>query len=383
MPGGNLWTPEEVRVLAEAIMRGFSMRERIEFFRSKIPNTDRSDASIAKASSDNQKVRELVSEMRQRGVMAVDSQYGAPDAGKLDGPPLISTKHRPVPTEDLWQRAEKRTAAAVEVAKDRNKAIIAFATQKPIALSFISDQHISESAPVYLSRMREDAEIIRDTPGLYAVLGGDGIDNHIKHRAAIVNSASVPGNEYKLYAHYLKMFGYKLVAAVSGNHDDWTHDIAGVDVVAMLAERERIFYAPDYLQLAVVLQSPDGEHSQQYQVRIRHQYRYNSSLNNTHSMKRMWEMDEHDFDIGVLCHLHDAAMEPFRKHGEWRWAFRPGSYQMTSGHSRRYGYNFSHPTCPTVILHPTKREMIGFIDVRQAASYLRYLNSNWPDTDWS
>ena len=231
--------------------------------------------------------------------------------------------------------------------------------------------------------MREDAELIRDTSGLYAVLGGDGIDNHIKHRSAVINSASVPGNEYRLYAHYLRMFGTKLVAAISGNHDDWTHDLGGVDVVSMLAERERLFYAPDYLQLSVVIQSVDGDQRQEYQVRIRHQYRYNSSLNNTHGMKRMWEMDERDFDIGVLCHLHEPAMEPFKKHGEWRWAFRPGSYQVTSGHSRRYGYNFSQPTCPTVILHPTKREMIGFLDVRQAASYLKYLRADWPNTDWS
>ena len=90
----------------------------------------------------------------------------------------------------------------------------------------------------------------------------------------------------------------------------------------------------------------------------------------------MWEMDEHNFDIGVVCHHHEAAMEPFKKHGEWRWAFRPGSYQHTTGHGRRYGYGWSEPACPTVILWPGEKRMLGFLDVREAAGYLTYLRNN-------
>ena len=363
MAGGRAFEDAEIRIIAESKIEGLGsdqIHERLE-----AAGYNRSRGSVAKHMS-HPRVKEHI----QR-VMAQNP----------DLPPVVTRKLTPDAVAEhqdpakLWERAKQVTSAQITYQRDRHEAEIGFLTNKPIALVFASDQHITQSGPVNLEQMEADAKLVADTPGMYAILGGDGVDNHIKHRAALVNSGSVPGREWVLYDHYLGMFGSRLAAMVSGNHDDWTHDFAGIDMVQRIAERRRIFYAPDYVVLNVRLKTDPDEEGTTYRVKIRHQYRYGSSFNQTHSLKRMWEMDDHDFDIGVLCHLHEAAMEPFKKHGKWRWAFRSGSYQHTSGHSRRYGYGWGQPSCPTAIIWPGQMRMLGFLDVRDAAGYLTYLRA--------
>jgi hypothetical protein len=365
MAGGNLWTDEEYRIIAKC--RATAKASVKEISKAlKDSGYERGPTAVGKMRY-HPKVQEYLELIR--------AEYGdeLPTITPKADPEIVAQHNDPA---QMWERAKQVTSAQIAYQKDRHEAEVGYVTKKPIALTFISDQHISQGGVSNLERMEEDARLVSETPGMYAVLGGDGVDNHVKHRAALVNSGSVPGKEWILYDHYLGIFGSRIAAMISGNHDDWTHDFVGIDMVQRLAEKRRIFYAPDFVLLSVVLKDTPEDEGVTYRVKLRHQYRFNSSLNNTHSMKRMWEMDEHDFDIGVICHLHDAAMEPFKKHGKWRWAFRPGSYQHTTGHSRRYGYGWSEPACPTVILWPGEKRMLGFLDVREAASYLTYLRQN-------
>lgn len=365
MAGGAPWTDEEFRIVARCRAVGKASVKEIKQALLEA-GYERGPASIDKARY-HTKAQDFLEEIR--------SEMG-------DEPPLIVPKADPeivsahTDPAKLWEKAKQVTNAQIAYQRDRHEAEVGYITKKPIALTFISDQHISQGGIVNLERMEEDARLVAETPGMYAILGGDGVDNHIKHRAALVNSGSVPGKEWVLYDHYISIFGSRVAAMISGNHDDWTHDFAGVDMVQRLAEKRRIFYAPDFVVLKVALKSSQEDEGVSYAVKIRHQYRYNSSFNQTHALKRMWEMDEHDFDVGVVCHHHEAAMEPFKKHGKWRWAFRPGSYQHTTGHGRRYGYGWSEPACPTVILWPGEKRMIGFLDAREAAGYLTYLRNN-------
>jgi hypothetical protein len=371
------FTEAELELLARSVALRWSIPETMQRLEGISP-VPRTVTSLVK--------RRNYDSVRQRAEQM--KELLAEREAKLDGEgftvaPKVRDEDKPSASE-IWERAKAVTARATRYARDRHHAEVGFVTSRPIGVSFVSDQHIAESGPVNLTRMEEDAKLIRDTPGLYAVLGGDGADNHIKHRAAMVNSGSSPGREWVLYDHYLGIFGTHLLGLISGNHDGWTHDLTGVDVVQMLAERRRLFYAPDYMTLAIKLKrSAEDEESVEYRVKIRHQYRYNSSFNLTHAVKRMWEMDQDDFDVGVICHNHEAALEPFVKMGRTRLALRPGSYQHTTGYSRRFGYPWTNPTCPTVILHPTKKEALGFVDVWQAAGYLRYLRETWPLSDWT
>jgi hypothetical protein len=362
MAGGVLWSAAEYRIIAQCRVAGKSSIKQIQQALEAQGYT-RGHATIAERRYFPE-VQQMVEEIRT----SLDDPSPSVEP-KVD--PAVQAAHQD--PAQLWEKAKAVTTAQIAYQRDRHEAEIGYVTNKPIALVFVSDQHISQGGVVNLERMEADARLVADTPGMYAILGGDGVDNHIKHRAALVNSGSIPGKEWVLYDHYISIFGSRVAAMISGNHDDWTHDFAGVDMVQRIAEKRRVFYAPDFVVLNVTLKPRPEDEGVSYKVKIRHQYRYNSSFNQTHALKRMWEMDEHDFDVGIVCHHHEAAMEPFRKHGKWRWAFRPGSYQHTTGHGRRYGYGWSEPSCPTIVLFPDDKRMVGFLDVHDAAGYLNYL----------
>lgn len=270
------------------------------------------------------------------------------------------------PVEETWKRAEERNNRAIRKALHQSE----FSFRVPerhCFLSFISDMHISLDATCDLKRMREDAEHIRNTPGCYCVLGGDQVDNHIKHRSAVLASRSTPSDQYLLLEYYLDILGPKCLLMVSGNHDDWTTQTAGVDVLSRIARDKRIFYAPDeaFLRLAVG--------SQTYLIGMRHQYRMNSSFNQTHACKQWLRNGSREWDIGAIGHHHETAIEEFEYRGQMRWACRPGSYQITSAYSRQLGYNAATPTTPTFLLHGDERRIDGFTWVQRATTIAQKL----------
>lgn len=272
----------------------------------------------------------------------------------------------PMPIDELWDRAAEINDRKIQEAVNLHNFEAAFHDNLPIAVSFASDQHISVGNTVDLKQMKADAELIASTDGMSVVCVGDAIDGHIKHRAAMLHARSTPGDQYKLLDYYLGIIQEKLLVLVSGNHDDWTNQFAGVDVLKMLADKNRVMHAPDEARIRVQLPG----HA--YEIAARHQYRFNSQLNQTHSLKQWFKMGSAAFDIGVLAHLHELAMEPVTLHGLERWVCRPGSYQITSAYSRQLGFNPVNPSCPTFILYPDRRDIVGFTGLRHAARFLTY-----------
>jgi hypothetical protein len=299
-------------------------------------------------------------------------------AGKLPEPrthiaPIITSLAEPAESpKEMWERAKKATTRDVKRARSLRLADVAIPDALPIGLTVVSDQHLRESGPVDVARMEADAYRTRDTDGLYALLGGDGTDNHVKHRAAMAAGGSAPRREWQLYDHYLSMFRpehgpSKILAMISGNHDEFGKDMTGMDEVARLAKDHRLFYAPDEIVLTVTVGTVP------YRVKVRHQYRYNSSFNKLHTVQRLWDMGDDDFDIGIVCHHHEGTVGDFAKHGRTIYAARPGSYQITSGYGRRYGFPLTSPTCPTFILYPDRFKIVAFRDIEDAAFHLTAL----------
>lgn len=266
---------------------------------------------------------------------------------------------------ELWQRVEEENARHIAKALDSHKFTATFDRNDPIAIAAKSDQHIAPGTPVDMARMRSDAEYVRDTPNLFSTWAGDGVDNHIKHRSATIAARSQPGDQWKHYDYLMLIEREKLLALICGNHDAWTDQFAGVDMVKWLAEKNALCYAPDEARLTVKVGS------QEYKIAFRHQYRMNSTFNQTHAVKQWQRLGDDAFDVGIIGHHHEPAIESFVYRGKECWAARPGSYQITSAYSRMYGYNSTYPTCPTFVLFPDKRKIVGFSDMRDAGVYLK------------
>lgn len=269
--------------------------------------------------------------------------------------------------ESAWKKSEDDSARRIARAAKLTQLVTRFEEKKPVAVAFVSDQHVAPGTPVDFRRMREDAELIAATEGLYAVLGGDAVDNHIRILPAMLASRSQPEDQWHLFNYYLEIFADKVLAMVAGNHDLWTNQVAGVDVLRMIADRQKVRYSQSEAYLALDVAGVP------YKIGVRHQYRMNSSFNQTHSVKQWMRLGEEEFDVGCVCHHHEASQESFLYRGKHRVAIRPGSYQVTSAYSAQYGWNRSVPLCPTVIFFPGERRLQAFFDVRDAAEALTWL----------
>ncbi len=297
---------------------------------------------------------------------------GPPPATKTGPTPADVEEMRRAADEDdesldvVWQREEVRSARAIR--KAQTAASFQWtAPNKSLLLAFVSDMHIAPGTPVDFRRMREDAELIRDTPGCFAVLAGDQVDNHIKHKSAMLAARSQPEDQYRLFEYYLSILGPKCLVVTSGNHDDWTNQFAGVDVLGRIVRDRRVFYSPDEAWLDLTVGT------QKYVVGVRHQYRFGSQFNQTHTVKQWLRLGPREFDVGVIGHHHEAAIEQHIYRDRFRWVARPGSYQITSSYSRQFGFPNAIPTCPTFLFHGDEREITGYKSVRAMAKSYRVL----------
>lgn len=262
--------------------------------------------------------------------------------------------------QEAWRAAAREARRVIRKAVDGSR----FAWRAPgkhLLLTVLSDLHIGSPATDY-DAMERDARLIRSTPNCYCVLAGDQVDNHLKHRGAIINSEMAPSKQYLLFEYWLRMVGDRCLVVTSGNHDAWTVSHAGVDVLARIVQERRVFYARHeaYLDLQVG--------GQTYVVGVRHQYRLNSSFNQTHSPKQWLRLGEREFDVGVIGHHHEHALESTVYRGRARYVTRPGSYQVTSGYSADLGYNRSVPTCPTFLLRGDAHKVTAWDSLADVAA---------------
>lgn len=354
------YLPEETAILKAVIREGGTFHDAVRQIPERSPDALRKKMVLLRQKSPAQSTQspDTTPEIRE----ALASYTGKKPNVKPTVEPEWKELDEP---QTRWALAEKENAKKIEHALKRSLFSVDFPDTDPVAFSFISDQHIAPGTPVDLERMRKDAETIAETPNAYALLGGDGVDNHIKHRGAIIAARSQPGDQYELFEHYLGTFSDSILALISGNHDAWTDQTAGVDMIQAIAKRQKICYCPAEAHLAVTVGG------QRYDVSFRHQYRFNSSMNQCHAVKQWYRFGERQFDIGCVCHHHEPSIESFIAHGFERWACRPGAYQISSAYSRQYGYNSTYPTCPTFILYPGERRIAGFQDLQMGLRFLR------------
>lgn len=307
-------------------------------------------------------VTDLELEKRDMEIAALRQKLKIAEGTRPEVVPAYSAPPSQSP-EARWKAAEADNAEHI-----RKALLMAhFSVQlpeEPVAIVFVSDQHISIGNTVDLARMRADAELIAANEGVFAVLGGDATDNHIKHRSAVLAARSQPSDQYELFEWYLSIFAHRVLVAISGNHDLWTNQLAGVDVLSGLLKQQRVCYAPDEALLTVKVGG------QPYKIGMRHQYRMNSTMNQTHCVKQ-WMRNDEDMDIGCIGHHHVGAVEPFYQHGLERWTCRPGSYQITSAYSRQYGFGSTRPTCPTFVIFPDRRKIVGFHQLEDGLLFLK------------
>jgi hypothetical protein len=234
----------------------------------------------------------------------------------------------------------------------------------------MADVHSGASGVDYVA-FESDVELILRTPGLYVVLAGDIIDNMIKHLASVLANAMSPEQQWAWLAGLLTRLLPKLLAIVGGNHEAWTAAFSGYAPLKQFADRLAVPYDSDEVLLKIILEKAT------YDIVIRHKYRFNSSDNPSHSVKKLWTFGDYDFDVGVVGDKHVATVEPFVRHQQTKWVLRPGTYQVYSGFAKRGGFHGGIPVTPVAVFLPDRKDLHGFANMEWGVRTLKGLRHEY------
>lgn len=259
--------------------------------------------------------------------------------------------------------------ARLELQKRQLKRFWKAPIEGPVGITVMADIHWGADYVDY-ETLERDIDLICNTEGLYVLLAGDAIDNSIKHITAIINQGMSPKYQWKWYEDLLARLSSKLIGVIGGNHEAWTRLITGSDPLKQLADLKNVIYDPDQLEFSV------GVGNEVYKWLVRHKYRFNSSDNASHSVKKMYDHLKH-FEVGAICDKHEYTCEPFAKNGEMKWAIRPGSYQIFSEFGNTRGFRDALPVSPVLVMDSDSHSMHGTVDIPWGVSLIQQKRSEW------
>ena len=251
----------------------------------------------------------------------------------------------------------------------QTRATIRLDETKPIGLAFTGDWHLGGKGIDY-DLFREDADLLEKTDGLYAVGMGDYKENYLAggHRGAQYEQIIQPGMQDEVVRYYMQKLRETFLLLVRGCHDDWSKKEGDQDFVATMAAEAEAVNLWHGGNLCIKLQG------QTYTGHLRHKYKYESSLNTTNAMRRMFEI-RGEADFAAIAHLHNPEVNMRHLMGKDRVMLRSGSYKKWDEHGQKVAGYQGAPGVPVLVLSPDKHEMIPFRDLRPAIHYLNAVRS--------
>lgn len=304
-----------------------------------------------------------VKRYRNRVGIDPDETPPAPDP-MIDGE---TADYREADPAEVWAELERKSLARARRKREQPPRRLAF-EHGPVSLVFLGDLHIGGSGVDY-ALAREHAEIIADTPGMYAVVMGDMLDNFVHAWCVSIRkqtTTSIP-QEWAAVRYWLGLIAPKLVAVVDGNHDQWTTSLAGIDYFreVVAAARPGALYAQDDMHVSLSVGAAT------WPMRLRHKWMGSSIYNPTHAQERAQKWDQ-DFLIGVGAHTHTGAFaRSFNAGGREGWAIQVGTYKVEDDYPRRMGFPINNGRKPVILTLYEDGASMATTDIRRAAEMLR------------
>ena len=238
--------------------------------------------------------------------------------------------------EEVWRLALQKSEKKKIIEQSKNEQEIVF-EHGPICLVWLADLHLGDTGVDY-ARLDQDINMILETPGTYACIVGDLVNNFIMGRLKDVRFGAEfsISEEWVLAKRVLKKLAPRLLLSVAGNHDLWTFALTGVDYLKEIHDQinPNILYAKYNASVKIVV----GGNVQQ--VRVRHVWKGFSQYNPTHGIEWAAKFDQgRPFDIGVAAHTHASSLyRQFNNGGKTGHALLCGSYKVYDDYADRGGF---------------------------------------------
>ena len=273
--------------------------------------------------------------------------------------------------EEVWERAKREYGILHKYHEKRRNQKITF-DQKRIGIVWIADLHLGDNGVDY-ERLERETLLIRQTPNMYAMLGGDVANSFILGKMARIRNESnfsIP-NEFALFAYWLELIQPALLVVVAGNHDNWFSMLTGIDYFRSVVEKltPKVLYDQD----EVVFTLDVG--GWQRIVKARHKWRGNSQYNSTHAIEKAPKFGTL-FHIGLGGHIHRggfARQFEVSDSGEMveAYALMAGTYKRYDGYARRLGFEQTNDfTAVGLIVDGERHTMTGYTNLEAMANDL-------------
>lgn len=245
---------------------------------------------------------------------------------------LTPASRKPSATE-LFEDAERHQLRDSDKIALRYSQEIIIPDSRPVLLVLLSDVHFGNAHTDYV-QARKDAELVRDTDGVYAAFLGDLVDAWITQELSRIQREQpmTLHRELMLAEAWLSMMADKLVAVVSGNHDLRVYEAAGLDLLAGMLSRVKTLYDQHEINCTMRL----GKAS--WRWKLRHEWKHRSQGNPSNSMEWDNRYNDGTWDFAVGGHTHTPTLlRPFIDHthdGRKKAAIQLGSYSLDSPYGR-------------------------------------------------
>lgn len=258
-------------------------------------------------------------------------------------------------------------------AKEKNKIEVGqkiYLPELPVGLVLLADIHGGGKCDY--QAIFDDVELVKTTKGVYCGVCGDITDNFIIGKlAAIQNKQPTTfAMEVKFAEWFIEEIKSKLLFWISGNHDNWTYKVSGIDIYKKYLENVNCLY--DRHQ--VVFDLKYGKFSQRFF--IRHKFKYKSIYNPTHGEETSWERIGIDFDIVIGSHYHQACLfREFVKADKKRLAILMGTYKIKDEYAEELGFAKSYGTGSCMLVYDRNYNRYQFDNLLQGIDFLKYLQT--------
>ena len=249
---------------------------------------------------------------------------------------------------------------------------------KNVEIVPIGDGHLGESE-CDISLLRDVVEYVRAEPNRYAIINGDMINNAIKTAVSDVYGENDPEDEIRKVANLLFPIKEKILAMGSGNHEERTLKLTGIDPSRYISVRLGIEdrYASNsfllFLKMGLSHTSKNSNRDKQlvYKIFVQHGYgggkKNGSKLNNLNASDGIVA----DADLYIMGHTHTPilnAMSTFLCDVQNMQAYRHTKYYMMhnaymdfGGYGLRFGFSPAAKEVTYAILNGQGRKKIKMV----------------------
>jgi hypothetical protein len=279
-----------------------------------------------------------------------------------------------VPTEELIEDRKRRYERRHKHELARKLIPITVKERRPIGLHIFGDPHVDDDG-CDLAQLERHVEIVKRTPGLYAINAGDTTNNWTGRLARLyANQSTTAAEAWQIAEWFVSSLRKRWLFIIGGNHDLWSG--AG-DPLQWICGQAGALYQPSAVRVA--LRFPGA-----LEVRInsRHDFKGSSVWNPAHGPMKAAQMGFRDH-LFVAGHLHTSAygLTKDPDSGIAMHAVRVASYKVHDDYAHEEGMRDQHLSpCALVTVNPALPAahpdlLKVFWDPEEGSEYLTWLRA--------